>query len=141
MSGSLGSRPVQGPQYLSPEVKVEKDRLVLKTYDHVTVAPADVPLTIVKGSRFQLKIDWVDGDGKPRDLAGWSFAMAIYVQPGDATPVQTLTPTIAGGLIVWDVLASATAAYTGWTRGVYKLVATNGTDIVRLMQSVAELLS
>lgn len=142
----IGGPSSQGPAQVTPKVDLSADRIVVRTWDGVTMGAANLGTIVInQGADFLLRVTWADQDGTARDLTGYTAVFTVRQQYGDVTPLLTITPTITPGsdnedsaiLIAAD--AATTATYTGWVRALYDLVLLQGGTINRLCQGVVEL--
>jgi hypothetical protein len=99
-------------------------------------------LTIEQGATFDESWDWLDEEGNPVDLTGWTGKMDIRENIAAETPYMTLT-TENGRIVLGEVAgrvrllieASATAAIA-WPKAIFDLhlIDASGDYIVRFMK-------
>lgn len=128
-------------KYQRARIEARVDRWLVKTAT-VTLEAAELDLVIEQGRRFYLPLQWFElrqsGEEAPYDLTGWTFTLKVAKDYG-LVAVLTLTATISEELIKFELAPAETAVLTGWTRGVYDVVATKTGDAIRLVQGTATL--
>lgn len=122
------------------------DRWLVKTAP-VTQEAAEQDIVIEQGRRFYLAIEWREFRGEDGteaaavDPADWTLTLRVAREyGGDA--LLTIVGAIAtedGNLVEFVLAPAATAALTGWSLGVYDVLATQTGNAVRLLRGTAAL--
>jgi hypothetical protein len=110
--------------------------------------PANIDLTIYKGSTFTKTIQWKTGNpAEPVDLSNCEVRMQIRKTVSDTKILDSLTTTngrivlvaATEGKLRIDIPASVSSAYT-FDRGVYDLEVAfpNSTNVYRIIEGAVE---
>lgn len=140
------SYPIDLERYITAQLSAKADRWLLRTAA-ITLEAAERYLVIEQGRRFYLPIEWIElrdeGTEAAYDLTGWAFTFTVRDRFGGSALLTLSTAatgiTIAEGLIKIDASPTVTGALTGWSVGVYDLVATKTGEAVRLLKGSIEL--
>lgn len=123
------------------------DRWIIKTAP-VTLQAAEQDIVIEQGRRLYVAIEWreyrgddgTEAEAVP-DLASWTFTLKVAREYGGAALI-TLTGAPLGDdakVVGFELTPTLSAALTGWSRGVYDIMATKTGQAIRLVQGCATL--
>lgn len=96
------------------------------------------PITIIQGATYSRQVTYVDQDGNPVDLTGYSAQMMFRTTvDGENPPVITLSSPSSGiviqgslGLVTFTISATQTALLSNGMEMVYDLFITDTNGIV-----------